>query len=142
MKEYSIYRLIKSEDLNHHGTLFAGRAAEWFVESSFIAASGAVNSPENIVCVNIHGMRFKTAVKKGEIIHLESKIAHLGITSITVYTKIHSVSNEKFYPIDGFITFVHVDLNGEKIPHNLKLDDPIDGFENNIRNRAMELFKK
>ena len=29
-------RLVKSEDLNHHGTLFAGRTAEWFVESGFI----------------------------------------------------------------------------------------------------------
>ena len=26
-------RFVKGEDLNHHGTLFAGRAAEWFVES-------------------------------------------------------------------------------------------------------------
>ena len=32
-------RLIKSEDLNHHGTLFAGRCAEWFVESGFIAVA-------------------------------------------------------------------------------------------------------
>jgi len=29
-------RLVKSEDLNHHGTLFAGRTAEWFVESGRI----------------------------------------------------------------------------------------------------------
>jgi hypothetical protein len=29
-------RLVKSEDLNHHGTLFAGRTAEWFVESGFL----------------------------------------------------------------------------------------------------------
>ncbi|NTU75550.1 MAG: acyl-CoA thioesterase, partial [Anaerolineaceae bacterium] len=31
--------LVKSEDLNHHGTLYAGRTAEWFVESGFIAAA-------------------------------------------------------------------------------------------------------
>ena len=35
---YHYDRLVKSEDLNHHGTLFAGRSAEWFVEAGFIAA--------------------------------------------------------------------------------------------------------
>ena len=34
MKEYKISHLIKSEDLNHHGTLFAGRTAEWLVEAA------------------------------------------------------------------------------------------------------------
>ena len=47
--------LIKSEDLNHHGTLYAGRSAEWLVESGFIAAAN-LTSPENIVCLKIHGM--------------------------------------------------------------------------------------
>ena len=34
---YRTYHLVKSEDLNHHGTLYAGRNAEWFVEAGFIA---------------------------------------------------------------------------------------------------------
>ena len=33
MPIYKTYHLVKSEDLNHHGTLYAGRNAEWFVES-------------------------------------------------------------------------------------------------------------
>ncbi|MDP2989667.1 MAG: hypothetical protein Q8O57_03775 [Kiritimatiellota bacterium] len=36
---YVTNHLVKSEDLNHHGTLYAGRTAEWFVESGFIAAA-------------------------------------------------------------------------------------------------------
>ena len=36
---YSSMRLVKGEDLNHHGTLYAGRTAEWFVEAGFIAAA-------------------------------------------------------------------------------------------------------
>ena len=39
MKTFVTHRLVKGEDLNHHGTLFAGRSAEWFVESGFIAAA-------------------------------------------------------------------------------------------------------
>jgi acyl-CoA hydrolase len=143
MKEYTVYRLVKGEDLNHHGTLFAGRTAEWFVESSFVAASCAVGKPENIVCINIHGMQFKSSVKKGEVIHFKSKVVYLGKTSITVYTKIHSETNEpNFYPVEGFITFVHVNANGEKVPHNLTLDFSSDEEENRIRDIAMKLFQK
>ncbi|MEL7655970.1 MAG: acyl-CoA thioesterase, partial [Bacillota bacterium] len=39
MKYYQISHLVKSEDLNHHGTLFAGRSAEWLVEAAFVAAA-------------------------------------------------------------------------------------------------------
>jgi len=39
METLTIYHLIKSEDLNHHGTLFAGRGAEWMVEAGFVAAA-------------------------------------------------------------------------------------------------------
>jgi acyl-CoA hydrolase len=143
MKEYNVYRLVKSEDLNHHGTLFAGRTAEWFVESSFIAASCTVKSPDNIVCINIHGMQFKSPVKNGEVIHFTSKIAYLGTTSITVYTKVHSeTSNINFRPVEGFVTFIYVNLAGEKIPHNLTLDTPANDDEKEIRDKAIKLLKK
>ncbi len=59
---YNIHHLVKSEDLNHHGTLFAGRCAEWFVEAGFIAAA-SLTHPENIVCSKIHGMVFSRPVR-------------------------------------------------------------------------------
>lgn len=39
MKVFKISHLVKSEDLNHHGTLFAGRTAEWLVEAGFVTAA-------------------------------------------------------------------------------------------------------
>jgi acyl-CoA hydrolase len=50
-------RLVKSGDLCHHGTLFAGRTSEWFVESGFIAPTSLLN-PRNVVCPKILGMFF------------------------------------------------------------------------------------
>lgn len=32
-------RLVKPQELNHHGTLFAGRMSEWFVENCFICGA-------------------------------------------------------------------------------------------------------
>ncbi|HBD62942.1 MAG TPA: acyl-CoA thioesterase [Clostridiales bacterium] len=132
MKEYINSRLVKSEELNHHGTLFAGRTAEWFVESAFIAASSTVGNPQNVVCLNIHGLLFRHPVNKGEIVKFTSKVVHLGKTSIAVYTKMET-EIAKTTPVDGFITFITVDENGQKIPHGLILDEAQDEEEMAIR---------
>ncbi|MBK5247050.1 MAG: acyl-CoA thioesterase, partial [Peptostreptococcaceae bacterium] len=102
MKEYNGSHLVKSEDLNHHGTLFAGRAAEWLVEGAFVAAAAEHGRPQDILCVNIHGFVFKKPIAKGTILTLKSKVAKVGKTSITVYVKAIS-EIEKTQHVDGFI---------------------------------------
>jgi len=140
MKKYTNYHLVKGEDLNHHGTLFAGRLAEWFVESSFVAASCAIGNPELIVCVNIHGMKIKAAVRKGDVICLTSKVAYVGKTSIIVYTRVQSETTKEF-PVEGFITFISVDLDGKKRSHGLTLDEPADENEVLTREKALKLLE-
>ncbi len=110
-------RLVKGEDLNHHGTLYAGRSAEWFVESGFISAAMPTN-PENIVCVKIHGMTFSRPIRKGEVVTFKSRIAKVGQTRIVVL--IEAFVAEQL-AVRGFMTFVHVDLQGTPLPHGLEL---------------------
>jgi acyl-CoA hydrolase len=119
LKTHSICRLVKSEDLNHHGTLFAGKTAMWFVEAGFIAAA-TLTHPENIVCVNIHGMLFKKPVRNGQIIRLESKVVLSATTRLVSYVKVMDNKSEEMY-LDGFISFVHVDLQGKPLPHGIVL---------------------
>ena len=115
---HSIYHLVKSEDLNHHGTLYAGRTAEWFVDAGFIAAA-LLTKPENIVCLKIHGMSFTAPVKKGEIVKFDSRIVYAGKTSLVAYI---SINNTQGTILKGFITFVHVDLNGKSTPHGIAIN--------------------
>lgn len=139
MKYYQIAHLVKSEDLNHHGTLFAGRSAEWLVESAFVAAAATHGKPQDVVCVNIHGFLFKKPVPKGDIITYFSKVAKVGKTSITVYVKVMSEIFKTTH-VDGFLTFVCVapDTN-ERIQHGLALDETTDPEELEIRERAAGL---
>lgn len=116
---YSSMRLVKSEDLNHHGTLFAGRTAEWFVESGFIAAASILN-PKNVVCLTIHGMHFSKPVKPGEVLKFSSRIACTGKSSLMAYICVEK-SNDQSILVDGFITFIHVDENTKPTPHGIKL---------------------
>jgi acyl-CoA hydrolase len=114
---YTTQHLVKSEDLNHHGTLYAGRTAEWFVESGFIAAA-TLTKPENIVCLKIHGMTFTRPVKRGELVAFYSKVVHVGKSRLVAYIQVVA-SGQKV--VEGFITFVHVDLEGHAIPHGLTI---------------------
>ena len=114
-QKYTSMHLVKGEDLNHHGTLFAGRTAEWFVESGFIAAASQTK-PENIVCLKIHGMTFTRPIRKGELVAFTSQIVLTGETKIVAYIEVKA-SNK--LAVRGFITFVHVDLEGKSLPHGL-----------------------
>ena len=113
-------RLVKSEDLNHHGTLFAGRSAEWFVEAGFIAAA-SVLPPGNIVCLKIHGLTFTQPVQPGEIARFESKIVHTGRTSLVVSVQLKTRDQDEPV-ITGFITFFNINERGKAEPHGLVLE--------------------
>lgn len=117
-EKFVTYHFVKSEDLNHHGTLFAGRAAEWFVETGLMTTSFYVPA-ENIVMVNINQMSFYKPIQLGELIKCSGVVAYAGRTSFIVYLKFE-VEGEK--RVEGFISYVNVDEDGKSIPHNIKLD--------------------
>ncbi len=114
---YQTHHLVKSEDLNHHGTLYAGRSAEWFVESGFVAAAG-LTRPENIVCLKIHGMLFTRPVHLGEIVLFESKIVDTGRSRIVAYIAMKAHGQ---VIVNGFITFVNADQEGHPLPHGIEI---------------------
>lgn len=120
IQSLSMFRLVKGGDLNHHGTLFAGRGAEWFVEAGFIAAS-SLTSPESTVCVKIHGMVFTRPVRKGSVVRCDSKVVHAGRTSQVVYVKISLHPSGEFV-VDGFLTFINVDSQGRPASHGLQIE--------------------
>jgi acyl-CoA hydrolase len=118
--QYTTHRLVRSEHLNHHGTLFAGYGAQWFVESGFVAASKMLPA-KNLICVEIDTLSFKRPVNSGEVICFNSRIIYAGKTSIVAYTKISSddCSNNI---VDGYAVFVHVDENTKPFQHNIELE--------------------
>jgi acyl-CoA hydrolase len=119
-KEVITTRLVKGEDLNHHKTLFAGRTAEWFVESGFLAAA-SILPPNDVVCLKIHGMYFTQPVKPGEIVKFTSKIVYAGKSSLIAFIKMTKGNNDDFV-VNGFVTFIHVDSETKASPHHLVIE--------------------
>jgi acyl-CoA hydrolase len=100
--------LIRPEDLNHHGTMFAGQIAKWLIEAGLIAASKLVGKPEDVVCVQVNSLTFKKPLNNGDLIEIRSRIAHLGSSSITVYSEI--LRKKDTVPVvSNIATFVTVD---------------------------------
>jgi acyl-CoA hydrolase len=118
IKIFPNYHLVKQNDLNHHGTLYAGRCADWFVESGFIAAANLAK-PENIVCLKIHGLVFSKPAHAGDILCFESRVILVGKTSLMAHVR---VIKSGVILLEGFITFIHVDLKGKPVPHGIKLE--------------------
>jgi len=137
----SISHLVKYEDLNHHGTLFAGRMSEWMVEACFICAATAVKKPEDVVCVQVHGMSFIRPARRGDIIRVEARLAYLGQKSITVYSQVFA--NQAVDPyVTSFATFVTIDQQGKPYAHGLALTPEYVGQNQAIHQKAKELRKQ
>src|SRR3546814_2062180 len=92
----------------------------WVVEAGFVAAS-SLTSTQSTVCLNIHGMVFTRPVKKGSLLRYESKVVYAGRTSLVSYVKVNLGHTNEFV-VDGFLTFIHVDENGQPCPHGLVIE--------------------
>ena len=119
-KVFQMDRLVKSEDLNHHRTLYAGRCAEWFVEAGFIAVASVLPA-DQIVCLKIHGLTFTHPARSGDIVQFTSKIVETGRTSLKVSVDL-SLQGQNETIVSGMITFIHVNDQGKPEPHGLVLE--------------------
>lgn len=131
--------LVKGADLNHHGTLYAGRGVEWMVEAGFIASSIATGS-ENIVCMRINSLLFRKPVPKGQMVSFESRIVFTGRTSLTAYVRV-SNSNSGEFIVDGFFTYVYIDDDGKPIPHGIDIE-PEDELQQELYDEARILMEE
>lgn len=111
------HHFVKNEDLNHHKTLFAGRTAEWFVESGLMAAAVHL-IPENIVCVKIHGMNFTRPIHLGDTVCFTSVAVYAGRTSLVSHIVV-SVNDVEI--LSGYMTFCNVDAHGKATPHGVEI---------------------
>lgn len=138
LEETVIAHLIRPQDLNHHGTLFAGQMASWLVESGFIAAARLYGKPEDIVCVQLNAMNFKKPINQGDIIEIRAKVAHLGSTSITVSSQVFRKGEESPL-VANMATFVTVDKQNKPYRHGLKLSADYIADNRQIYDEALKL---
>lgn len=142
MKIYSTVHVVKGEDLNHHGTLFAARAAGWLVEAGLTAAACEHGKLDEVVMRNLQNMSFTKPVPNGTMLSFESRIVFAGNTSFTAAVRALNALNGEQY-MEGYITFVTVESGmGGKKPHHIVLDETEDTEELRQREQAALLRRK
>jgi acyl-CoA hydrolase len=140
MFESVTLHLVRPEDLNHHGTLFAGQIARWLIEAGFITAARLVGKPEDVVCVEVDNLVFQKPLDNGDIIEIRTKVAHLGFTSITVRSEVFR-KQDRAPVVSNLATFVTVDKQHKPYKHGLKLTDEYIAANRSIYEAAIKTLK-
>ncbi len=105
-------------DLNHHQTFFAGRCAEWFLESSYFAVAQYVDTKDTVLMM-LHGIDWHFPIFAGDIVTYESKVVAAGHSTLTVFTKMYRSREPEKVAADGFATFSYLDENHKSKPHGI-----------------------
>ena len=87
-------------------------------------------------------MVFTRPVKNGSIIRSESKVVYAGKTSLVAYVKIVIHPTNEFV-VDGFLTFIHVDLDGKPVPHGVTIEASLpEDIELQSKAKAIQMKRK
>jgi acyl-CoA hydrolase len=140
LEEMTFRHLVRSEDLNPHGTLFAGQMAKWLIEASVKAAIRLTGKPEDIFLVKFTDMNFRGTIQNDENIEIKTRIALLGKSSITVHSRVYASQNKE-PQVSGMAVFVTVDKEHRPYAHGFKMTEEY--IENNreIYEAALKIKK-
>ena len=140
MKTHKASHMVKMEDLNHHQNLYAGRAIEWMMEASFVAAALEHGDRHGLLYKNTHKFSFNKSVEAGEIISYCSTVVRAGRTSLTMRVGVVAEDSGELRA-EGYTTFVTVEPHAS-IPaaHGIVLDETEDPAELSWRQEANTYF--
>lgn len=138
MKSAFSQRLVKLADLNHHQTFFAGRCAEWFLESSYFAVAQYVDTKDTVLMM-LHGIDWHFPIFAGDIVTYESKVVAAGHSTLTVFTKMYRSREPEKVAADGFATFSYLDENHKSKPHGIVIT-PENEEEKRLNEAAVQIL--
>lgn len=111
-------KLVKTQDLNGHGTLFGGTVLVWIDEEAAIYV-GCQLGKADLVTKFMSGIDFVSSAMPGDIIEIGRETVGVGVTSITVRSEARNkFTKASIIKIDE-IVFVHIDAKGKPAPHNM-----------------------
>lgn len=113
METLTIYHLVKRT--NHHGTLFAGRGAEWLVEAVYCCKS-ATAAVYSVLLQNQVWSLPASALGRDDTNELNCGVAETATLISYVRAEVKELA------MNGFITFVYVDEAGKSRPHGIVIE--------------------
>ncbi len=121
--------LVKSEDLNHHQTLYAGRCVEWCVQAAYITAESCFATPQPLVFISIRHLAMRSPARIGDMLRCTGRVDHVGDSTIGVRLVVETVQPKDAPRIvtSGTFLFCTVDESGRAVQHNLFMPPAANG---------------
>lgn len=120
-RQVTTNHLIKSEDLNHHLTLYAGRCVEWCVEMAYVTAQRCFDKSRPLVFMSIRSLSMRSPARLGDILQLTGTVDYTGDSTIGVRVdaRLAQPAGEGRAVATGTFLFCTVDAEGKAVSHGL-----------------------
>ncbi|RZI92406.1 MAG: acyl-CoA thioesterase [Rubrivivax sp.] len=116
--------IIFPEHANHYGTLFAGNALKLMAKAAFLA--GRRRAGCDVVVAGVNGVQFPAPVPVGHVLTLQTAVARVGRTSMTVDVDgwAEAPGAPRQHVLKGSFELVAVDATGRPTPIDRPNTDP------------------
>lgn len=107
--------LVLPPDTNNYGTMFGGKVMSYIDETAAIAATRHART--SVVTASTDSVDFLHPIRNGHSVCLEAFVTWTHRTSVEVFVKVVAedmLSGERTVCATAFVTFVAIDINGEK----------------------------
>lgn len=138
----STIHLVKSEDLNHHQTLYGGRCVEWCVQMAYITAESCFDEHQPVVFMSIRSLSMRAPGRLGDMVQFVGRVDYVGESTIGVRVDAHKLQprHDQKPVATGTFLFCTVDEEGRSVPHGLTAPaNQSEGAERRWRAAAQEL---
>lgn len=116
-------RYVRMEQMNHHGSLYAGTLTDWMTEAAFFGIAKAIGRKDHIVMCAVQDFRFLSPVELGAILEFRYAVVRVGKSSLTVAVE----AVDMFEPGKQYaacqVSFVNTGEDGKSCPHGYALED-------------------
>ncbi len=107
---FAMVEIVFPDQANSVGRMFGGEAIAYMTKAAFVAASR--HCGKLVVLASSERIDFTRAIKMGEIVEAEARVAHVGCSSLSIETKLWSenlLTGERHITATGCFTMVAVD---------------------------------
>ena len=107
--------MVLPPDTNHYGTMFGGKVMSYIDDIAAIAAMRHART--SVVTASTDSVDFLHPIRNGQSVCLEAFVTWTRRTSVEVFVKVVAedmLSGERTVCATSFVTFVAIDINGEK----------------------------
>lgn len=105
---------IRSQDMNHYGTIHGGRLLTLADETGFLSAHH--HAGQRCLTAGVYQARFFRSAATGERIEIEARVALVGRTSLWVPVRMWLAKEDQAPLMDAVYVYVAVDADGHPQP--------------------------